>query len=182
MTRETHLATLFDLFRHNGYDGVSLSKISEATGLGRASLYHHFPGGKAEMLAATLTYGKQWVEENIVQVLQADGPVEVRIDAMCDRLITLHAAGENPCLLAAVSTGAAQADFHGQIQENMGLVISAIAAALTEAGFTPTLAKQRAEDALISIEGALIVSRGLGDTRVFQRAIAQMPEMLCQGL
>ena len=52
MSRETHLPTLFQLFRQHGYDGVSLAKIAAATELGKASLYHHFPGGKAEMMAA----------------------------------------------------------------------------------------------------------------------------------
>lgn len=182
MARETHLATLFELFRRHGYDGVSLSKISEATGLGRASLYHHFPGGKTEMVEATLDYSKQWVEDNVVQVLQGEGPVDVRISEMCDRLNELHASGAQPCLLAAISTGASQADFHRQVKESMKLMIGAIAAVLTEAGLSPTLAQQRAEDALVSLEGALIVSRGLGDMRVFQRAIAQLPGTLYQDL
>lgn len=182
MTRATHLATLFELFRHHGYEGVSLSKISEATGLGRASLYHHFPGGKAEMIRATLDYSQQWVAENVVQVLAGEGTVETRIGVMCDRLNELHGSGQQPCLLAALSTGASQADFHTQVQESMGLVIGAIATTLTEAGLPPTLAKQRAEDALVSLEGALIVSRGLGDMSVFQRAIAQLPSKLTRAL
>ena len=38
------LDRLTDVFRTYGYEGASLSKISEATGLQRASLYHRFPG------------------------------------------------------------------------------------------------------------------------------------------
>ena len=32
------------VFRDVGYDGASLSILSEATGLKKASLYHRFPG------------------------------------------------------------------------------------------------------------------------------------------
>ena len=37
------------VFQTYGYDGATLSRISDATGLQRASLYHRFPGGKEEM-------------------------------------------------------------------------------------------------------------------------------------
>ncbi|RYZ76568.1 MAG: TetR/AcrR family transcriptional regulator, partial [Proteobacteria bacterium] len=38
------LSVLLSEFRISGYEGVSMSRISEVTGLGKASLYHHFPG------------------------------------------------------------------------------------------------------------------------------------------
>ena len=40
------------VFRQHGYEGASLSLIADATGLGRSSIYHHFPGGKDEMVEA----------------------------------------------------------------------------------------------------------------------------------
>jgi AcrR family transcriptional regulator len=49
VSKQIHVPILLKLFRQFGYDGVTLSKISQATGLGKASLYHYFPGGKAEM-------------------------------------------------------------------------------------------------------------------------------------
>ena len=53
-SRKRVLDQLIALFRRAGYDGVSISRISEATGLGRPSLYHYFPGGKDEMAHAVL--------------------------------------------------------------------------------------------------------------------------------
>ena len=44
------------------------------------------------------------------------------------------------------------------------------------------LANQRAEDALIAIQGALILSRGLGEIAPFQRIIQQLPAQLCQDI
>ena len=43
---------LTDIFCEYGYDGTSLTILSQNTGLGRASLYYHFPGGKEEMANA----------------------------------------------------------------------------------------------------------------------------------
>ena len=48
------LDRLAQAFRENGYDGASIARLSEATGLGKASLYHYFKGGKQEMAAAVL--------------------------------------------------------------------------------------------------------------------------------
>ncbi|MEM8810542.1 MAG: TetR/AcrR family transcriptional regulator, partial [Cyanobacteria bacterium P01_G01_bin.38] len=44
MTKDAAIAKLTPVFRRYGYEGASLSMLSKATGLGKASLYHHFPG------------------------------------------------------------------------------------------------------------------------------------------
>jgi AcrR family transcriptional regulator len=63
MSKQTHVPSLLDLFRQLGYDGVTLSKISQVTGLGKASLYHHFPGGKDEMVETVLIALEQGLEQ-----------------------------------------------------------------------------------------------------------------------
>ena len=71
MPKETYIPSLMRLFRQYGYDGATLSKISQATGLGKASLYHHFPGGKDEMVETMLDYLESWLEQNILQTLNS---------------------------------------------------------------------------------------------------------------
>ncbi|MEA5465987.1 TetR/AcrR family transcriptional regulator [Leptothoe sp. PORK10 BA2] len=182
MARETYLPVLFRLFRQHGYDGVSLAQIAEATGLGKASLYHHFPGGKAEMVQATLAYSGQWMADNIVGPLQGEGKPLERLQGMCDRISELYAAGEQPCLLATLTIGAARDVFHEAIKERLQGFVDAIAAVLVEAGLEPALAQQRGEDALSMIHGSLILSRGLDDPTPFQRTVAQLPGRLWEGL
>ena len=182
MAQETYLPVLFHLFRRHGYDGVSLAKIAEATGLGKASLYHHFPGGKAEMVEATLAYSGRWMAQNIIEPLQGEGEPRARLVEMCDRISTLYGAGEQPCLLASLTLGGSRDKFHGAIGVRLRALIDAIAAVLIEAGLASELAQQRGEDAVIMIQGALIVSRGIDDPGPFQRAIAQLPERLWEGL
>ena len=52
LPREEVVDRLTRVFRREGYDGASLARLSEATGLGRSSLYHHFPRGKEDMADA----------------------------------------------------------------------------------------------------------------------------------
>lgn len=182
MSRETHLPVLFELFRQHGYDGVSLSKIAEATELGKASLYHHFPGGKAEMVRATLDYSQRWFVENIIDVLEAEGTAVEKLEHMCDRLNALYDSGQQPCLLATLVTGAPRDAFHEQVKARLKMIVEAIADLLTASGLDPDLAYQRGEDAVITIQGALILSRGTDNPKPFQRAITHLPQRLCEGL
>lgn len=46
------LPRILDVFLRRGYDGATLTHLAKATGLSKASLYHHFPGGKTEMAAS----------------------------------------------------------------------------------------------------------------------------------
>jgi TetR/AcrR family transcriptional regulator, lmrAB and yxaGH operons repressor len=183
MSKQTYVPILLKLFRQFGYEGVTLTKISAATGLGKASLYHHFPGGKAAMAAVALAEVNQWLETRILTILVIDhsqAPIAV-FQAMCEETSRFFNAGQNPCLWAVLGMeSASDALFHDEISGAFSRWIGAIAAVLVTAGVEPTIAQQRGEDAMIKIQGALIVSRGLRDYGVFQRVLQQLPQQLCQ--
>ena len=44
------------LFRERGYSGTGFRDVIEHSGAPRGSIYHHFPGGKAELAAETVRY------------------------------------------------------------------------------------------------------------------------------
>ena len=54
-----------DAFRADGYEGASLSRLSEATGLKKASLYHRFPGGKEQMASEILDWDVGRLAEDV---------------------------------------------------------------------------------------------------------------------
>lgn len=182
MSKQKHVPSLLDLFRQYGYDGVTLSKISQVTGLGKASLYHHFPGGKDEMVETVLLALEQGLEQIISDILHREGDALTRLQAMCDRISKAYNSGEKPCLLAALSLGSAKAVFHDQVQRLLQMWTNVIATVLIEAGMDEELARQRGEDGVIAIQGALILAQGLGNPAPFQRVIQQLPDQLCQGL
>jgi AcrR family transcriptional regulator len=51
---------LAEVFRTYGFEGASLARISEGTGLGKGSIYNFFPGGKDEMAEAVLDEIDGW--------------------------------------------------------------------------------------------------------------------------
>ncbi|NJO73679.1 MAG: hypothetical protein HC833_07915 [Leptolyngbyaceae cyanobacterium RM1_406_9] len=70
--------------------------------------------------------------------------------------------------------------FHDKVKEALEGWIGAISTVLIESGLDETLARQRSEDALIAIQGTLVISRALDDPNIFQRIMQQLPQELCQ--
>lgn len=179
-SKQNHVLELLDLFRQFGYDGATLSKISQSTGLGKASLYHHFPGGKDEMVETVLTTLEQGLQQLTLEALQTEGDALTRLQKMCDRLNKAYDSGQKPCLLAALMLGSAKDVFQGRVSKLLQVWIEAIAAVLMDAGMDETVARQRGEDGVILVQGALILAQGLEDPAPFRRIIQQLPETLCR--
>ncbi len=173
------LDKLTDVFRLHGYEGASLSRIAEATGLGRASLYHRFPGGKKEMAEAVLDRADSWFASYILAPLNGPGDPADRVRAMAKRLNDFYGGGRHSCLLDSLSLGAG--GDHGvrdHVQRSFAGWRGALAAVARSAGLSPTDAKRRAADALVRIQGALVLARATGETNPFSRALHGLPELL----
>lgn len=178
MSKEETIIQLVDVFRQYGYDGATLVRLSKATGLGKASLYHHFPKGKTEMAAAVLNHVGQWLEENILSLLRGSDEPTTRIRAMSKHVDELYNHGEQACLLALLSLGESHELFHPQIQQALNAWIDGLAQLLVETGQNPDQARIRAEDAILQIQGALVLTRCLGSAAPFQRVLQRLPDDL----
>ncbi|GBO55683.1 transcriptional regulator, TetR family [Pseudanabaena sp. lw0831] len=178
MSKDTIVAKLSDVFRQHGYEGASLSKISEATGLGRASLYHYFPKGKEEMAATVLDRLHANLEVNLLKPLQGKGKPLDRIRAMGKTIDLFYDSGNASCFIELLSIGESQPLFQSPIQQTLSIWIDAVADVLVEAGQDTKVAHYNSEDAIAQIEGSLILSRCLGNNEPFKRAIANLPKIL----
>jgi TetR/AcrR family transcriptional regulator, lmrAB and yxaGH operons repressor len=179
ISKTKYIPYLLDLFRQYGYDGATLAKISEVTGLGKASLYHHFPKGKDEMVETVLNSLQDFMQEQVITTLDSEGDILARFQKMCDRLNEVYEGSDKPCLFAILLMGSARDVFHDRVKIIFQTWIDAMVRALQEAGLEQKLARERAEDAAIAIQGALILTHGLDDTSIFQRVVKELPEKLC---
>ncbi len=172
------LNRLTAVFRTHGYEGASLSKISEATGLQRASLYHRFPGGKAEMAEAVLNRAGDWLATHALSPLTESGPPEERIRRMAERLSEFYEGGTQSCLLDALSFGVEEGGLRGHQKAAMGAWVDAIATMLRESGIPVQTAQERAEDAVIRIQGGLVMARAAKNPKPFRRTLENLPQDL----
>ncbi len=178
MSKEQVISQLIPVFRHYGYEGATVSRLSDATGLKKASLYHHFQGGKEQMAAAVLEYVANWLDENVFTPLQSDKPPKERIRAMSRGLDEFYDSGQVPCLLSVMSVGEADNLFHQQLEQSLNHWLALLTQVVEETGVEPEPARQRAEDALMMIQGALVLVRVTNDTQPFKRAISKLPQIL----
>lgn len=175
LTRDEVVARLLTVFQQHGYDGASLSALSKASGLGRSSLYHYFPGGKADMARAVIARVEQWLEENAVAPLRASGTPAKRLERMLRNLDRFYGSGCNACVLGNLVIGGARRLFQSQLSAVFLRWIEALADLVAEAGVPRGEARLRAQDAVIRIEGALIVAGALNDTAPFRRTLSRIP-------
>ncbi|NEP63572.1 MAG: TetR/AcrR family transcriptional regulator [Symploca sp. SIO2G7] len=169
---------LVPVFRTFGYEGATLSRISQATGLGRASLYHHFPHGKQEMAQAVLNYVNEWFDATVLETLRSSHQPVERLIAMSDSLNRFYNCGQDTCLLSIFTLGECRDLFQSQVQQALNTWIDHLTQVLTEAGLNVEQAHQRAEDAVIQIQGTLVLTRALSCTKPFERIVQRLPEQL----
>ena len=178
LPREEVVDRVMLVVRRSGYDGASLSELSKATGLGRSSLYHYFPGGKEDMVRAVLDRLEVQLRASLFEPLGASGPPQRRLDTMVKTLDAFYRGGREACVLANLVLGTSRTRFHEQLGRIFGEWIDAIAGTLLDAGFSRSLARARAEDAVMRIEGALILAGAIDDVSVFSRVLKQLPAEL----
>jgi TetR/AcrR family transcriptional repressor of lmrAB and yxaGH operons len=178
VSREEVIARMKEVFRANGYDGATLSMLSASAGLARSGLYHLFPEGKEQMAAAVLKEVRTWSAAHVLQPLTLPGEPAEKLHAMTLALNELYGGGHEACLIGLFSIGEAAQRFGGQLHESLGDLIATIEGVLIEAGIEPRLAHERAEDAVIRIQGSLVVSRVLEDTEPFTSLLRRLPEQL----
>ncbi|TCU17088.1 TetR family transcriptional regulator [Rhizobium sullae] len=168
---------LAEIFRELGFEGATLSRITERTGIGKGSLYHFFPGGKEEMAAVVLADVDTWFEQFVYEPLRRDDPAEA-IAAMWKNVDVYFRSGGRICLVGAFALDETRERFAAVINSYFQRWIDALADALVRSGRPAGEARAVAEDAVLGIQGALVLSRALDDKGLFKRALDQMAKRL----
>ena len=172
--RSDVLPMLAEVFREHGFEGASLALITAATGLGKGSLYHFFPGGKEEMAAAVLEEIDGWFEREIYAPLRHQSDPVIAIVITLGAVEDYFRSGRRVCLVGAFALGETRDRFKEGLRSYFTRWIEALVMALTRSGRSDRDARLLAEDAVLSIQGAIVLSRALDDTGPFTRTITRL--------
>jgi TetR/AcrR family transcriptional repressor of lmrAB and yxaGH operons len=164
---------LAEVFRALGYEGATLSRITERTGLGKGSLYHFFPGGKEEMAATILADVDLWFVQNVYEPLERDDP-RAAVAAMWKAAGAYFHSGRRACLVGAFALDSTRDRFAVAIRDYFVHWIKALEGALRRAGVDATRAKSLAEEVVLGVQGALVLARALNDEAVFKRTLERL--------
>src|ERR1700719_4857780 len=124
------LPQLAEVFRSQGYEGAARALISDATGLGKGSLYNFFPGGKEQMAMEVLDSIDRWFVDNIYKPLRTSTDPAKGIADMFAAVDDYFRSGQRVCLVGAVALRASRDLFDDKGKNYFGGWIDAVGAAL----------------------------------------------------
>lgn len=176
--RSGSLAALAEVFREHGFEGASLTTISKATGLGKGSLYNFFPGGKDEMMAAVLDDIDRWFEEAVFAPLEAADEPGPAIMAMMQAVTAYFQSGGRVCLVGWLGLGSSREAFADRVNGYFARWIATLAHCLQTGRVPAPRARSLAQEAVSGIQGAIVLSRALNDTRLFVRIVEKLESEL----
>ncbi|MEH3145326.1 MAG: TetR/AcrR family transcriptional regulator [Methylobacterium frigidaeris] len=175
--RAAAVAAVAEVFREHGYAGASLALIGARTGLGKGSLYHLFPGGKAEMAQAVLDDVEAWFEASVFAPLRDTADPAAGLRTMMAETRTYFRSGNRMCLVGILALTAERDPFAGKIAGYFSAWRAALATALRGRDGSEAV-EIVAEECVAAIQGALILSRALDEPDVFERVLSTWEQRL----
>jgi TetR/AcrR family transcriptional repressor of lmrAB and yxaGH operons len=165
-----------------GYHGVGLAELLEQAGAPKGVLYHHFPGGKAELAVAAIQRVVERLATSLDRVAAAGAdPVPMLRHWMAAAEQQLSRSGfEHGCPLATVALESTAEDvaLRAALAEGFATLRGRLATALAAGGMAPPRAIRLAALAVAAYEGALMQARVAGSAAPMAEAAEALLALL----
>ncbi len=168
-----------ELLATHGVQGTSFGLVLETTGAPRGSIYHHFPGGKNELVLAAVSDSGAAVTA-LIDAAEGDSPTAI-VRMFLEGWRTALSGGqyERGCVIAAASQGDA---ISSEIRAAAHNVFTdwrhALARALVRSGADPSTADDHAALLIAAVEGALLIGRAAHSDEIFDVLERQLTEVI----
>ena len=183
-SKEILFEQLRSVFISRGYDGATLVNLARAAHLSKASLYHHFPGGKPEMADTLVRHAIADLQQQAFSHLGTPVAPNKKLRNFIDGFSAYTQHGESDCLLAVLSHhSTATAETQNQqsvIAEQFADWLSQLAGVFEEHGYKSKKANQEAQHLMANLYGALLTAKIQNDAAFFRAAIKRMKKRLKQ--
>jgi TetR/AcrR family transcriptional regulator, lmrAB and yxaGH operons repressor len=182
-TRARMVAAAVRSLQHDGVEGMSFTDVLRVSGAARGAIYHHFPGGKSQLVAEAATDNGNEVRAALAQ-LPAESPAAVvRGFLQLVRPVVQESARGGGCAVAAAAMARPGPDHDGPQQAAalaIGSWINEISGRFAVAGLADAEARELASSLITMLEGAHVLARATGGIGCFDQA-AHALTMLVEG-
>ncbi|MDX8050637.1 TetR/AcrR family transcriptional regulator [Lentzea sp. BCCO 10_0798] len=180
-TKQRMLDSAVLLLRERGAAGVTVDAVLAHSGAPRGSVYHHFPGGRNEMVLGAVRQAGDHIA-TMVRESAAGGDVQQmmqRLVAFWKRALTKtgYRAG-CPVAAMAVDSRDLVPDAGDLVREIFGQWQASLAEALSASGFAAPRAQRLATLIVSAIEGAIILCRAHRDLGPLDDVLAEIAPLL----
>jgi AcrR family transcriptional regulator len=165
------------LFRERGYSGTAFSDVIEHSGAPRGSIYHHFPGGKAQLAQEAVAWAAGTIAERLDEALasERDAAGVLRAFLAPWREVLERSDFRAGCPLVAITV---ETDVPPALREAVARAFAGwqelLATRLRRAGIAPARARMLATLTLSAIEGAVLLCRAQRDTAPLDAVAAEL--------
>ncbi len=178
-TRDSIIEVATRLAQTAGFNAFSYADISDAIGIRKASIHHHFPA-KADLGVAMVETYREAFREHLVQIDAKGGSSIARLTRYA-KLFEASLASERMCLCGMLASDAQtlalpmKHEVSGFFDEHVAWLGATLergreAGELSFEGTT----KGRARLVLAALEGALLVSRGIEEKHFFTQTTKEL--------
>ena len=173
-TKQRLMEAVRRVFVARGYDGATFSHLADACGLSKASLYHHFPGGKPEIAASLARHAISELQINAFAKLNEQEPLDQQLEQFSLGFSEYVSGGESECLLSSLSLVQTASDDTEQLQSAIKDQFkdwhTHLGTTFALAGAKRKAAERLAHEFFSALYGALHTARMHDNPRLFRKA------------
>lgn len=166
------------LLAKNGLQQTSFSEVIEASGAPRGSLYHHFPGGKNELVGSALEVAAARALEPLDQVAGQSAEVIAETFLARWRELLTRAQFRAGCAVLAVAVATDSPELLDHTAAVFRSWRGRLAELLEQGGLNAKEASRMAAMLVASTEGAVVLSRAEKSMEPFDLVADQILEQI----
>lgn len=170
------LTSAAELLRQHGAAGVTIDAVLARSGAPRGSVYHHFPGGRSQILRESLEFAGDEIAARIDAAAGDSGTALLHEFAQMWREALIASDYTAGCPVLAAAIGSSQDE--QQLTALAGAIFNRWREASRQAylreGFEPGEASALADTAIAAMEGAVVLCRSARSLQPLDDVVQQL--------
>jgi len=165
-TRDRIVAATCELFRRQGMTGTGLKQIARSAGAPFGSIYHFFPGGKAQLADEAIRASGAMYRDLVLAIFNQSGPdlaatIRTAFAAAAENLIATDYADACPIATIALEVASTDDALRQATADVFTDWIEQGAKRIARSGLPPAVCRSFIAGFITSLEGAFVLSRAL---------------------
>src|SRR4051812_8604058 len=172
------------LMREQGVEAMSFSAVVAHAGAPRGSIYHYFPGGKAQLVEEATRWAGGFVAHRNAKAMEADGPLgAINASELAWRAVLTETEFRAGCPIAAATVDGEQMPAAraaaGEVFRNWQ---DALATSLRSRGVAGDRAEAVATLVYAGIEGGILLARAQRSLAVWETVVGELRTLVRSAL
>jgi AcrR family transcriptional regulator len=170
------------LIRERGAHSTAISDVLEHSGAPRGSAYHHFPGGRTQLLCEAVDFASDHTAARIAAAATGLDVLDAVVSGFRKQLTKTDYRAGCPVVAVAVEAGDPTKDENAAVLERAGAAFTRwsdlIAGRLADDGVATGRARELAMFITSAIEGAIVMARATRDVEPLDATHRQLRTLL----